>query len=81
MPMREWLEIYVLQVTPYAEKHKDNKLWEDYLYKYELMIRERLSICLKNSPRQRRHTKRLFNDLQILIQEANYTDDQLLSKT
>lgn len=47
--------------------------------KYDLMTRERILMSLRNSARQRRQNRRFFNDLSILITEANYTDESLLS--
>jgi hypothetical protein len=35
-------------------------------------------MALRNPARQRRSTRRFFNDLQILVDDANYTDDTLL---
>jgi hypothetical protein len=43
------------------------------------MARERIVIALRNSSRQRRSFKRFFNDMRILTNEANYTDDTLLN--
>jgi hypothetical protein len=51
------------------------------MYKYELMVRDRISVALKNTARQRRGAKRVFTDLNILGNEANYTDDCIVTKT
>jgi hypothetical protein len=49
--------------------------------KYSLVQRELVMKNLKNPSRQRRNAFRLFEDLNILMQEANYTDDYVLSKS
>ena len=45
-----------------------------------MMVKERITIALRNSARQRRQYKRFFSDMAILTSEANYTDESLLSQ-
>jgi hypothetical protein len=44
------------------------------------MVKERITVALRNSARQRRQYKRFFSDMAILTSEANYTDESLLSQ-
>lgn len=67
-------------MNPLIEKYWQDELWLDFINKYELMVREKINIVLRNSARQRRNNKRFFLDLQILIREANFTDEKLMQK-
>jgi hypothetical protein len=55
-------------------------LWLDYSRKYELMVKERIVVAMRNSARQRRQYRRYFSDLAILTSEANFTDENLLGQ-
>lgn len=44
------------------------------------MTKEKLTTALKNEARQRRGTKRILNDLNILLPDASHTDEQLIVK-
>jgi hypothetical protein len=44
------------------------------------MVKEKVTLALRNPARKRRYTKRFFNDLQILVSEGNFTDEKLLTK-
>jgi len=52
-----------------------------FVMKYALVSRQMLFSGLKNPARQRRSVLRHFDDLNILMSEANYTDDLILQKT
>jgi hypothetical protein len=44
------------------------------------MTHERMTTALRNEARQRRGTKRVLNDLAILLPDASYTDEILINK-
>lgn len=77
-PIERYLTVHILQVNPFITKYTEEPVWLDFLRKYDLMTRERITMCLRNSARQRRQNRRFFADLAILTNEANYTDEQLL---
>jgi len=70
----------VLQSNPFVEKYWQESVWTDFIGKYQLMVKEKVMMALRNPARKRRYTKRFFNDLQILITEGNFTDEKLLTK-
>jgi hypothetical protein len=45
--------------------------------KYAIMFRETILRYLRNLNRQRRGYKRFYDDINILIGEANFTDDHV----
>lgn len=60
--------------------HLEDQEFTQYFMKFSLVCREMLVKCLRNPARQKRNLNRLFDDLNILMQEANYTDDLILNK-
>lgn len=80
MSLSKYLEDYVLQLNTNATKNLKEPLWKAFFEKYEVMTREKMTNALRNSARQRRQNRRFFSDLVILTNEANWTDEQLLTK-
>lgn len=78
VPVEQYLTNFILQTNPFISKFIEEPIWTDYLKKYDLMTRERITMCLRNSARQRRQNRRFFADLAILTNEANFTDEKLL---
>ena len=73
------MQDYASQMLPFCETYINDEAWAEYMSKFELMTRDRITVALKNTARQRRGAKRVFADLNILINEANYSDDALIT--
>lgn len=69
---------YIAQIHPFALKYDSEELWHEFFGKYMLMVKEKLIVYQRNQSRQRRSNRRFFNDLQVLVQDANYTDEVCL---
>ena len=79
-PFEDFTRRYVFLINPTAKQFQSDQVYLEYMDKYLLMTKELVISSLRNTSRQRRGAKRFFNDLAILIQEGNFTDDILLSK-
>jgi hypothetical protein len=77
--IEKYVEEYIVQTNPFIIKFMNDPTWGDFMRKYDLMTRERIIMGLRNNARQRRQNRRFFNDLSILVNEANYTDEGLLT--
>ena len=53
------------------------EIFQEYMDKFAIMFRETILRHLRNLNRQRRGMKRFFDDINILIGEANFTDEHL----
>lgn len=60
--------------------HIEDQEFIQFVMKYAMVSRQMLFNGLKNPARQRRNINRLFEDLNILMGEANYTDDSVLQR-
>ena len=76
----EYLRDYVTEIFPNIWTYFDGKIFRDFLQKFALMSREGLLRQLRNISNQQKNLKRFYEDLVILINEANFTDDQLINK-
>jgi len=66
-------------VYPKCQENFNNPVFVDFwVNKWCVMYREQVGRALKNYLRQRRSFKRYFEDMGILLNEANYADEQLL---
>jgi hypothetical protein len=70
----------VLDLHPFISNYIDCDEFQDFLLKFSLLIKELLIKSLKNKPRQRRSMPKIFDDLNIVLNEANYADERILKK-
>ena len=63
---------------PFIKEFDTEKEWVDFFPKYVMMTRECMAQAMRNLARQRRQSKHLFTDLNILINEGNYADEVIL---
>lgn len=70
----------VCEIYPAVISNLTDELFMEFYDKYCIMFRENVFRTLRNLTRQRRSFKRYFEDIQILVNEANWTDDQILKK-
>jgi hypothetical protein len=63
VPFSKFVHNFVLQVNPFIEKYWHEPLWAEFISKYELMVKEKVTLALRNPARKRRYNKRFFNDL------------------
>ena len=75
-----FLQREVSQQHPFIKNFSSEQVWQEFFEKYQLMTREFLMTCLRNTSRQHRGAKRFCRDLQILISEGNYTDETILQE-
>ncbi|CAI2387508.1 unnamed protein product [Moneuplotes crassus] len=76
----EFMRDYVVGLFPNFWSYFDDKVVRDFLFKFSLMTREGLLRQMRNISNQQKNLKRYYEDLSILINEANFTDDRLISK-
>jgi hypothetical protein len=76
----EYLREFVTSLFPNIWTHFDTKAFKDFMYKFSLMTRETLLKYLKNTANQTKQLNRHYEDLSILISEANFIDDFLINK-
>ena len=71
----------MVELYPSTANLIHNEIFFDFFEKYCTMYRENVFRGLKNLTRQRRSYNRYIEDIGILLQEANFSDDQLLKKS
>lgn len=76
----EFLRDYVTSLFPSIWTHYETKEFKDFMFKFSLMTREAILRQLRNVANQHKSLNRFYEDLSILISEANFTDDFLISK-
>ena len=77
----EFLKGDIFKIYPVAKDYWAYDEFIDFVDKYGIMYRECFLRGLRNTTRQRRSYKRYFEDINILIGEANYTDDAMMSES
>lgn len=70
----------VCEIYPATIPNLNDDFFMEFYDKYCIMFRESVFRTLRNITRQRRSFKRYFEDIQILVNEANWTDDSILQK-
>ena len=68
------------ELFPQIWSYYDCKEFKDFMVKYSLMTREGLLRQLRNVSNQHKNLNRYYEDLTILISEANYIDEFLINK-
>lgn len=79
-PLDEYLIDSITEVLPFIRKHTFDPFFVEFYKKYCIVVRETLLKKLRNKARQQRSSMRCFEDLAILIGEANFSDEKLLEK-
>ena len=77
---QEFLRRFICDVFSSIWTIYELKEFQDFLFKFSLMTREYILRQLKNISNQKKNQNRYYEDLSILISEANYTDDILIDK-
>jgi hypothetical protein len=70
----------VLELHPFISNYIDSDDFQEFFYKYAIIIKELLVKSLRNKSRQRRSMAKIFEDLNIILNEANYADERILKK-
>ncbi len=65
---------------PFISNYIDSDDFQEFFYKYCIIIKELLVKSLRNKSRQRRSMAKIFEDLNIILNEANYADEKILKK-
>lgn len=77
----EFLKLALFELQPFSKEHYDDEEFKDFFNKYAIISREYIFKCLRNKARQRRIITKYFDDLGILLNEANGLDERILKKT
>lgn len=67
-------------IHPFIKPFTNEQVWLDFFDKYQIMAKESIYVSLKNTARQHRGMKRFCKEMSILIAEANFTDETILSE-
>jgi len=72
-----YLEPFLYELYPKSRNLWTTPIFIEFVEKYGIMFRDRLVRLVMNLTRQRRQYKRYFEDCNVLMGEATYTDEKL----